>query len=31
LINAKEEMEEFVPNQGNEYNIDADEPWEVNA
>ena len=28
---AKEEMEELGPNQDNEYNIDADEPWEVNA
>lgn len=28
---AKEEMEELGPNQDNEYNIDADEPWEVDA
>ena len=28
---AKEESEEWDPNQDNEYNIDADEPWEVNA
>ncbi len=28
---AKEETEELGPNQDNEYNIDADEPWEVNA
>ena len=28
---AKEEMEELGPNQDNEYHIDADEPWEVNA
>lgn len=26
---AKEESEEWDPNQDNEYNIDADEPWEV--
>ena len=26
---AKEEMEELDPNQDSEYNIDADEPWEV--
>ena len=28
---AKEEMEELGPNRDSEYNIDADEPWEVNA
>ena len=28
---AKEEMEELGPNHDNEYHIDADEPWEVNA
>ena len=28
---AKEESEEWDPDQDNEYNIDADEPWEVNA
>ena len=28
---AKEETEELGPNHDNEYHIDADEPWEVNA
>jgi len=28
---AKEETEELGPNQDNDYHIDADEPWEVNA